>query len=444
MKKILILGTGRISGPCIRYLSNQNDFVVTAVSNEREKLSTLTKMHPNVKFRYLDINDVERLSRSIQENDIVVSLLPSHYNFKIASLCLVFKKHMTTTSYVSDEMRTLDAPAREKELIILNEIGLDPGIDHMSAMKIIHQVYESGGKVREFYSFCGGLPAPANDDNPFRYKFSWNPKGVLMAAGKVAHYLKDERIIKIEGKDLFNSKNIWLEEIEGLGPFEIYANRDSLFYRDIYNLKDARTVVRGTYRRPGWCQNLDALSRLGLLNETNSHYLRGKTYCQMMAHLIKADNSRNIKSLIARRLNTPIDSLVMKNLEWLGLFEKTPIPRYTSLVDILTHLMVKKMSYRKGETDMILLRHKIVVENKGKNKQFISTLLNFGIPYGDTSMARTVGLPIAIAVALIVRGKINLTGVQVPIKKEIYTPVLSGLYKEGIEISESIFAENEE
>jgi saccharopine dehydrogenase-like NADP-dependent oxidoreductase len=399
------------------------------------KAENLVRGFDNGIARQLNVKDEAALENLIKEHDIIVSLLPWVHHLKVANLCIKNSKHMATTSYVSEGMKELDEPARSKGLLFLNEIGVDPGIDHMSAMKIIDDVYEQGGKVVHFYSYCGGLPAPEDNDNPFGYKFSWSPKGVVLASRSPAKYLENGKIVNIEGKDLFLNKRV--ETIEGLGEFEVYPNRDSMPYKDLYGLKDAETVMRGTYRNIGWCDTFKKIVDLGLVDDTPRDNLKGVTYRQMMAGLVGAAENEDVLEKTAAKVGLAPDSEVIRRLEWLGLFSDENVPDCDNRLDILSARLLEKLYYKEGERDMLILQHKFTVENKDKSRDLItSTMIDFGIPGGDTSMARTVSLPLAIGVKLMAEGKINLTGVQIPKIKAVYDPVLEELERLNIKLED--------
>ncbi|MCP4213130.1 MAG: saccharopine dehydrogenase, partial [bacterium] len=337
-KKSLVLGSGLVSRPGIHYLLARKDFHITVASNELDVAQELVKGFGNGQAVYLDVKAEDGLENLVKDNDIIVSLLPWVFHVQVAELCLKYNKHMATASYVSDGMRKLDDAAREKGLLFLNEIGVDPGIDHMSAMKIIDEIAEEGGKVLHFYSFCGGLPAGDNNDNPFGYKFSWSPKGVVLASKNSATFLENGKEVHIEGKDLF--VNYRMDTIEGLGEFEVYANRDSVPYRELYGLKDAQTVMRGTYRYPGWCDTLKKIVDLGLVDESVKENLEGLTYNQMTAQLIGAGENDDVVAKTAEKLSLPVDSEIIKRFEWLGLFSDETVPTYNNLLDILSARML--------------------------------------------------------------------------------------------------------
>ena len=441
MKKVLVLGAGLVSKPGVIYLLNQKDIFVTVASRTVSKAENLVKGFSHGSAVQLNVQDEENLAELIKNNDIIVSLLPWVHHQKVANLCLTHEKNMATTSYVSEGMKKLNDEAVKKNLLFLNEIGVDPGIDHMSAMKIIDDVYNNGGKVLHFYSYCGGLPAPKDNDNPYGYKFSWSPKGVVLASRNSAKFLENGKFVEIEGKDLF--LNYRMEEIEGLGKFEVYPNRDSMPYKDLYNLKDALTVMRGTYRNVGWCDTLKKMVDLGLIDENPLEGLKGITFRKMMADLIKESDTADVANNVAEKLELKPDSDIIKRLEWLGLFSEEQVPEFNNRLDILSYLLEKKLVYKDGEKDMIILQHKFTVENADKSKDLItSTLIDYGEALKESSMARTVSLPLAIGVRFMAEGKFNLTGVHIPITKEIYEPVLKELETLNIKMDERKFRLN--
>ncbi len=433
MKNILVLGAGLVSRPGVRYMLEQDNLFVTVASRTVSKAEALVEGYNNGKAIELNVNNADELVALIKSHDIVISLLPWIHHVKVAELCLEHNTHMATTSYVSEGMNAINQEVKDKGLLFLNEIGVDPGIDHMSAMKIIDEIHDEGGKILHFYSYCGGLPAPDDNDNPFGYKFSWSPKGVVLASRNSAKFLENGDVVDIEGKNLFlNSRE---ENVEGLGMYEIYPNRDSLPYKDIYGLKDALTVMRGTYRNLGWCRTLKAIVDIGLVDDTVRHELCCKSYKAVMETLI--GKSDNLKHATANKLNINIDSDVIERFEWLGLFSDDVAPNRDNYLDILSDLLQEKLFFKEGEKDMIILQHKFTVENKDGSQDFItSTLIDYGIPHGDSSMARTVSLPLAIGVTMMANGKINLTGVQIPNMKEIYEPVLDELENLNIKMVE--------
>jgi len=434
MKRVLVLGAGLVSKPGVRYLLNDKELNVTVASRTVSKAEKLVGGFDNGFALHINVKNEDDLENLIKQNDIIVSLLPWIYHVKVAKLCLKNNKNMATTSYVSEDMKELDEQVKKKGLLFLNEVGVDPGIDHMSAMSIIDNIHEQGGKIVDFYSFCGGLPAPENNDNPFGYKFSWSPKGVLLASRNSAKFLEHGKIVEIDGKDLFS--NYRVEDVDNLGKFEVYANRDSMPYRDIYGLNEAETVMRGTYRYPGWCGTIKKIVDLGLIDETQRESLKSINFRNMIAELVGCIEGEDVIAKTAEKMGLSKDSEIIKRIEWLGLFSDD-IVLGNNYLDILGEKMQEKMKYEDGERDMLILKHKFIVENKDKSRDMItSTMIDYGIPYGDTSMARTVSLPLGIGVKLMAENKIDLKGVVRPIKKEIYRPVLKELEKLNIKLIE--------
>jgi len=441
MKKVLVLGAGLVSKPGVTYLLKQEDIFVTVASRTLSKAENLVKGFSNGRAIQLNVQDEENLAELIKNNDIIVSLLPWVHHQKVANFCITYEKHMATTSYVSEGMKELHDEAVSKNLLFLNEIGVDPGIDHMSAMKIIDDVYSEGGKVLHFYSYCGGLPAPENNDNPFGYKFSWSPKGVVLASRNSAKFLENAKMVEIEGKNLF--LNYRLEEIEGLGKFEVYPNRDSMPYKDLYNLKDAETVMRGTYRNIGWCDTLKKMVDIGLIDENPVEGLKGISFRKMMADLAGVEDGTDVKNKLAEKLGLNPESEIIERFEWLGLFSEEKVPDFDNRLDILSYLLENKLVFKGSEKDMIILQHKFTVENADKTKDLVtSTLIDFGEALKESSMARTVSLPLAIGVRFMAEGRFNLKGVHIPITKQIYEPVLKELETLNIKMVERKFRLN--
>ena len=452
MKKNLVLGAGLVASAHVRYLLNQPDFRVTVASRTLSKAQDIIRGHPKGEARPLDVTDESALEELIRQADLAVSLLPYVYHPMVARLCVKHRKHMVTTSYVKEPMQALDSAAREAGVILLNEIGVDPGIDHMTAMRVIHRVQKDGGAITSFTSWCGGLPAPEANTNPLGYKFSWSPKGVLLAGKNPAHYLKDGQEVFVPGKELFD--HYWTVPVEVAGKvidFEGYPNRDSLPYMETYGITTARSMFRGTLRNVGWCPTMRKIADLGLLDKEERDDIAGLTFAQFTAKLI--GSTGDPKKDLAVCLKVEEDSLVISNLEWLGLLSDDPLPLQKGApIDILTARMLEKMQYEEGERDMLILQHEFIAEypdpsttlRRGsgqgsghrRKEKVTSTMIDFGIPHGETSMSRTVGLPAAIGVRLILQGKVNLIGVHTPVLPEIYEPVLEELEQLGIHFTE--------
>ncbi len=439
MKKVLLLGAGLVTRPLVRYLLDQPNIELIIASRTVSKADALLEGHPQGKSVALDVKKEEsKLEELVKTTDITISLLPWIYHLKVANYCIEHGKHLITTSYVSPAMKELDAKAREKGLLFLNEIGLDPGIDHMSAMKIIHEVKNRGGKIISFESVCGGLPAPEDNDNPFGYKFSWSPRGVVLAGRNNAHYLKNGEEVKIDGKNLFT--NYWRKEVESLGELEVYPNRDSMIYQELYELWDSKTIFRGTFRNIGWCETLYSIAKMGWLDDNERNELENLPLKDVTAKLLGADKTEVIKKT-SETIKLAEDSRVMSNLKWLGLFDDIRVkPEQWTYLDILSARMQEMMAYQKGERDMIVLQHDFIAEYPDNSKEhIISLMIDFGIPNGDSAMARTVSLPAAIATKLLCEGRFaGITGVHIPNMPEVYNPVLDELARLNIKMKDSV------
>jgi saccharopine dehydrogenase (NADP+, L-glutamate forming) len=434
MKTVLVLGAGLVTRPLVRYLLDSGDINVTVASRTVSKAEALIAGHSRGKALELDVeNNPSALGQLIPDNDVVISLLPYTYHVLVAQVCVENKTNMVTTSYVSPAMRALDSQAKQADVILLNEIGVDPGIDHMSAMKIIRSVQENGGEIASFRSWCGGLPAPEANTNPLGYKFSWSPRGVLLAGRNPAHYIEDGEEITIAGEDLF--EHYWPVHVPGMEAFEGYPNRDAVPYADVYGIQSAKTVFRGTLRYSGWCATLKALVDLRMLDLAEDNW-SGLTYGDLLARII-GYGGQNIRSGVRDFLGLEDDSFVLDNLEWLGLFSAAPLPVAVGApIDILTARMLEKMRYDENERDMLIMQHEFVATYPDRTEEITSTMIDFGIPGGDSSMSRTVGLPAAIATRLILNGAITRKGVVVPVTPDIYAPVLAELDQLGIRLEE--------
>jgi len=433
MKNVLVLGAGLVSRPLVEYLLKKK-FQVKVASRTVSKAQALIKGFSNGTAEALNVDDEEHLENLIRDCDLAISLVPYTYHVQIAELCIKYHKQMVTTSYVSPAMRALDGEARKAGICILNEIGLDPGIDHMSAMKIINQVEKDRGKVVSFRSYCGGLPALTSNTSPFGYKFSWSPRGVVMAGKNSGQYLENNQVIFIPGQDLF--KHYKILDIEGVGSFEAYTNRDALPYKDLYGLGDAHTIFRGTLRNIGWCYTMKKARELGLFNDESRADLKGLTYNQLMLKLIGQEDSYDLIEDTAFFLATDKHDTVIKKLEWLGLFSDEPLPEQNNVMDVFSSLLQKKLAMEKDDLDLIVLYHDFIAQYKGYKERITSTLVDTGIPNGDTAMSRTVSLPAAIAAGLILTGKIRITGVHIPVIAEIYDPVMKELEQMGVNFKE--------
>jgi saccharopine dehydrogenase-like NADP-dependent oxidoreductase len=363
-------------------------------------------------------------------------MVPSPLHPAVARLAIDAGKNMLTASYLSPEMRELGPAAERAGVLILNELGLDPGIDHMEALRIIRGIKAGGGRVESFTSYCGGLPAPEANDNPFRYKFSWSPRGVLLASRSPARFLRDGRVETVPAERLF-ADPVALA-IPGLGEFEGYPNRDSVTYAETYGIPEAGTLIRGTLRWPGWCATMLKVGELGLLGVEERDWT-GYSYRRLTLELTGRPGGEDPRRAAAASLRLAPDDDVMERLAWLGLFGDEPVPiKRGGTIDILTARMVERLAYREGERDMIALRHEFLVRRSdGRAERIRSTLVDFGIPGGDSAMARTVGLPVAIAARLILEGRVRQTGVRLPFDPAVYEPILAELQALGLAFSET-------
>lgn len=439
MNNILIIGAGLSSSSLIKYVLEQaaeRSWFVTVADAQLESAEKKVKNHPNGRAVWLDVMKVNDRRDLIGRADVVVSILPAHLHLEVAHDCVKLKKHLITASYVSQEMYRLGDEARDRELIFMGEMGLDPGIDHMSAMKVINEIKESGGKITAFRSYTGGLIAPESDDNPWHYKITWNPRNVVLAGQGTAQYLENGKLRYTPYHRLYKERRVI--DIPEVGQMEAYANRDSLLYREAYGLADIPNILRGTLRYDGFCEAWDALIQIGLTDADFPILHSGEiTYHELMDAYVDQYAGGSLKDRVAVLLGQDINSEVMKKLEWLGVFSKKKIklPNATPAL-ILEHLLRDKWKLKPNDKDMVLMHHEIEYEKKGEKRIRISSMSKKGVNAEDTAMAQTVGLPMAIFVKLVVEGKIKSRGVQIPVMKEVYEPVLSELEQHGIVFKE--------
>lgn len=438
MNNILIIGAGRSASALINYVlskAQENQWFVTVADADPKLAEAKVKDHPNGRAAWLDVMKVNDRREMITRSDVVVSLLPAHLHLEVAHDCIKLNKHLITASYVSKEMYRLGDEARDRELIFMGEMGLDPGIDHMSAMQKINEIKEAGGKLTAFRSYTGGLIAPESDDNPWHYKFTWNPRNVVLAGQGTAQYLENGKFRFIPYNRLFQEYRPI--DVDGVGRYEVYANRDSLLYREVYGLSGIPNILRGTIRGEGFCDAWNALIKIGLTDGSYPIHEAGEmTYHEWMeAYVGKGPGS--VKERIAHLLGEDINSPVMKKLEWLGLFRKKKIkmPQATPAL-ILEHLLLEKWQLQGGDKDMIIMQHEFEYERNKKKKLLTSTLVLEGKDESDTAMSRLVGLPMGIFVRLVMNGKITSKGVNIPVMREVYEPVLEELKEYGVAFTE--------
>lgn len=451
IKNILLIGSGFVVPPCLDYLARKKENHITIASLDLDRSYELANKRPNISVKPIDVGNQGSLDALVSENDIVISLIPYTFHCKVIKSALKFKKHVVTTSYISPEMQEFDKQAKEAGVVIMNEIGLDPGVDHIYALKMINEVHDEGGKILSFVSYCGGLPAPEASGNPLGYKFSWSSRGVLLALRNPAAFLENGQVVKVEGSELMRSA----KSIDILPALAIvgYPNRDSSGYGERYNIPHATTVLRGSLRYAGFPEFIQTLVDIGFLCDKEQSYLRTDapeiSWKSVMAKMFGFDaySESAVKDAIKNKADLNDESVskkIFRGMAWLGLFSDTSVTkRGGNLLDTLCATLEAKMSFEEGERDMVLLQHTFEVETRDGEKQTrTSTLLEYGSPQGAsqgyTAMARTVGTPCGIAVQLILDGKINKPGVHAPITPEIYNPILTQLEKEGIVCKEAI------
>ena len=439
MKKILVLGAGLVARPLVRYLLDLPGVQLTVASRTKAKADAMVAGHTDGTTLALDADDGAAMAKLVADHDLAISLLPPRLHTAVAALCVENRKLMVTTSYSTPAMRDLDGPARAAGVIIVNEVGVDPGLDHMAAMRTIDRVRDAGGQVTGFRSYCGGLPAPEANDNPFGYKFSWSPRGVLTAASNDAVYLEDGNRIETPGRELF--ADFHMLDVEGLGALEAFPNRNSLDYVDIYGLAGVQTMYRGTLRYSGWCDTLKAIVDLGLLSQDPVTYAAGTTFADYTGSFLKNSAAASVRAGVASQLGLAPDAAALDNLEWLGLFESQAIPgagQATTALDVLSERMLETMPFRPGERDLLVQVHTFDAEYPdGRRQRTTATMIDYGQPDGDSSMARTVGLPAAIATRLVIEDRIDSPGLHVPVTRQFYQPILDELEGHDIGFSES-------
>ena len=439
MQHILILGAGLSSSTLIKYLldhSQENKWRVTLGDINEELAMQKIDNHPKGRGMKFDVMDADLRGKLIDAADIVISLLPARMHYLVAENCVKSRKPLVTASYVSKEIRDLDAKARKQGVILLNEMGVDPGIDHMSAMRIIHRIRKMGGKIDVFESNTGGLVAPTYDNNPWHYKFTWNPRNVVLAGQAGARFLHNGKFKYIPYHKLFQRYEIL--RILDLGKFEAYPNRDSLTYQEDYQLHDLSTMFRGTIRRVGFCDAWNALVQLGASDDSYQVEFPGEmTYRDFTNSFLAYNIVDPVETKLARYLEINPNGDIMQKLAWLGMFER----RIAGIQDqtparILQHLLEEKLKLEPADRDMIVMQHQFEYLLDGRKERIVSSMAYKGEDIVNTAMSITVGLPVAIATKLILQGNIKLTGVHIPIHEEIYEPVLDELEEYGIRFIE--------
>lgn len=441
MTKILIIGAGRSATSLIDYMLNnatQLSWKITVADMDLKLAESKVHGHANGTAIKFDIKDEEKRRQVIQQHDFVISMLPAFMHSDVARDCVEFGKHMATASYVSADMNALDAEARKKGLILLNECGLDPGIDHASAMKLIEEIHAQGAHISSFKSYCGGLVAPESNDNPWGYKFSWNPRNVVVAGQGTTQYLKDGKLKFVPYNRLFKETDSIT--VEGYGKFDAYANRDSVSYKEIYGLTNIKTMLRGTLRQHGYCKAWNVFVQLGLTDDTSKITHTDKlTYAALLDSFLP-DIGGTLLEKLRQLLKTDWDSDIEQMMDYLELFSNKKINLSEgSPAQLLQALLEEKWKLNAGDKDMIVMQHLFEYSLPDQNKvnRLNSSLVVIGKDQEHTAMALTVGLPLAITVKNFLTKSFSLTGVQIPTQKQIYLPMLKELAERGIVFTET-------
>lgn len=437
MRKILIIGAGKSASYLIKYFLDKSiseRLHITIGDLDLSNAEKWTKNNPDAHALKLDIFEKGSRKKAIERADIVVSMLPARFHIEVARDCLLFGKHMVTASYVSKEMQALNEEAKSKNLVFLNEIGVDPGIDHMSAMQVIDRIRQSGGKLVLFESFTGGLMAPESDTNLWNYKFTWNPRNVVLAGqGGAAKFLQEGKFKYIPYNRLFRRTEFL--EVEGYGRFEAYANRDSLKYKEVYGLKTVKTLYRGTIRRVGFSRAWQIFVILGLTDDSYTIAdSENMTYRDFINSFLPYSPTDSVELKLRYKLKIDQDDILWEKLEELHIFsaDKRVTLKNASPAQILQKILLDSWSLEPEDKDMIVMYHKFGYELDGVKHQIDSTMVCTGEDQTFTAMAKTVGLPVGIATLAILNNKIKRYGVQIPTNKDIYEPILSELEDFGI------------
>lgn len=440
MKTILLLGAGLSSSSLIRYFlkhAEENNWQLRVCDQNIDLVKQKLNNHPNgVALSFNALAPQERKSE-IEQADLVISMLPARFHVDIARDCIAYKTNLITPSYVSAEMKELDGEASRAGVLIMNEIGVDPGIDHMSACKILDDIRSKNGKIHSFKSFCGGLISPETDTNPWNYKFTWNPRNVVVAGqGPAAAFIEEKEYKYIPYGKLF--ERLETISIEGYGDFEGYANRNSLSYRPIYGLDDIPTIYRGTLRRPGFSKAWNIFVQLGMTEDSyileNSEILTPRNFINAFLPFQKGESVEDK----FKRLFTREDEELFHKFEWLGLFDDSqPIGiENATPAQLLEKILVEKWVLEKQDKDMLVMHHEFEYSVDNKRNRIISSMVNIGEDQIFTSMSNTVGLPVAICGKMILNDTLTMKGVHIPVMKEVYHPILTELEAYGITFQE--------
>ncbi|HRO43954.1 MAG TPA: saccharopine dehydrogenase C-terminal domain-containing protein [Flavipsychrobacter sp.] len=440
MQTILVAGAGKSSTYLIHYLLShaaRYNWRVVVADGSAEAIAEKTKGSPYAVAAAIDITSGAERRRLVKEADMVVSLMPPHLHVLLAKDCLDEGKHLITSSYASPEMKEMDEAARRADLMFMCEMGLDPGIDHMTASHIVHSIGRVASSITSFRSYCGGLIAPESDDNPWHYKFSWNPKNIVTAGVDGAKYLENGRHVEVRYEELFaNNKKI---QVDGLGELAYYANRDSLRYLDIYDVPEIETFLRATLRHPDFCKGWNALVQLGLTNEQDN-IGDSKTVAEWLSRKAGYENNGSLKEHVANKLGTGAKDKVIRMLEWLGLFEEERIANQPqSSASLLLGLLSAKWEMKPTDKDMVVMQHEVEYLHRNRKINLTSTMVLKGDNREYSAMAKTVGLPMGVLARMVMNKKITLPkGVLIPNMPAVYKPVMTELHHHGINFAEKV------
>lgn len=428
MAKFLVLGAGLVTAPLVEYLCRRPENIVVIANNILADAQDKADGYENANAEIFDVTNAAALAKRAAEFDVVISMVPPIFHHLVARACIDAKTHMISASYQTPEMLALDVEVKAVGICIMNEIGLDPGIDHLAAMEIIDKAHANGEQIEAFVSWCGGIPAPDDNDNPLGYKFSWNPKGAILVLLNQADYIRAGQGATVPAEDLMD----WARPVTIGGlDFECYPNRNSLLYKDIYGIPEIKTLIRGTLRYPGFCQIMQLAKALGLFS-LEPISTTAQDWNAFMCQMNSADE------LEALRLKS--EPSAWAALEWLGIFSNDPLPMDKAPLDKFCDLLLEKLSYLDGEKDMIVLQHKFIIKKQDGTKYYKTALLKaIGQPNGFSAMAVTVGYPAAMAAQLIADGKIDQAGMVLPVSKNIYEPLLDLLANENITFTEQVW-----
>lgn len=437
MKNILVAGAGKSSSYLIDFLlkNSKSDWKIVVMDSSAEAIAEKIKNHPRGVAAVIDVTNDEQREKLVSEADIVLSILPASLHYLLAKDCLKFKKHLITSSYVSPEIKAMDAAVKEAGLMFMCEMGLDPGIDHMSAMSIIHSIQKIAGSITSFKSFCGGLVAPESDDNPWHYKISWNPRNIVLAGKAGAEWLENGKIQKMDYDNLYAAnKKI---KVDGVGQLAYYPNRDSLKYMDLYSVEHINTFMRATLRYPNFSKAWNFVVKMGLTQDDDQFDTNGKTYSDWLTHKTGIAVAAGWEQIVAEKYS--IDEKCLKMLTWLDLFDTRKSIRKAgvfSSADILQDIVEEKWKLNLLDKDLVVMQHQVQYERKGVTSLLTSNLVVTGENSLYSAMAKTVGLPMAILAKKIMTDGLpsrHLTGVRIPVMPEVYVHVLKELKKCGVE-----------